>query len=147
MTNKIITRNSGQTQELGKTLVNDLSGGEVISLIGDLGGGKTTFTQGLAAGLKIADKIVSPTFVILKKYQTEHPEIKHLYHLDLYRINDPQELLDLGFEEIIADLQNLTVVEWADKIPKLIPKKQNLQIKFKWLGKETRKIILQTPSL
>jgi len=140
MTNKIITRNSSQTQKLGKKLVDDLSGSEVISLIGDLGGGKTTFTQGLAAGLKIKDNIVSPTFVILKKYQTKHPKIKCLYHLDLYRINDPQELIDLGFEEIIANSQNLTVVEWADKVPGLIPKKQNLQIKFEWIGKDTRKI-------
>ncbi|MBU1177860.1 tRNA (adenosine(37)-N6)-threonylcarbamoyltransferase complex ATPase subunit type 1 TsaE [Patescibacteria group bacterium] len=145
MKEKIITKSAEKTQEVGKLLATELRGGEVISLLGDLGGGKTTFTQGLAAGLGVKEVITSPTFTIMKKYSTRHDTIKNLYHLDLYRLSDPQELADLGFTEIVADPQNVTVIEWANKAKRIIPSENNLQIRFRWMGKDVRKITFSTP--
>ncbi|NQV13805.1 MAG: tRNA (adenosine(37)-N6)-threonylcarbamoyltransferase complex ATPase subunit type 1 TsaE [Parcubacteria group bacterium] len=146
MKEKIITKNAEKTQEVGKLLATELRGGEVISLLGDLGGGKTTFTQGLATGLSVKETITSPTFTIMKKYPVEHNTIKNLYHLDLYRLSNPQELADLGFAEIAADPQNVTVIEWANKAKEIIPPENNLQIRFGWLGKDKREITFSTYS-
>jgi tRNA threonylcarbamoyladenosine biosynthesis protein TsaE len=142
MVEKLITRDDDQTREVGRLLASELQGGEVLSLLGDLGGGKTTFVQGIALGLGIEEKVISPTFVILKKYKASHLQIKWLYHLDLYRISSLEEIADLGFEEIISPKENIVVVEWAEKVKKLIPEERNLKIEFKFLGKNTREIIL-----
>ncbi|KPJ54730.1 hypothetical protein AMJ47_03795 [Parcubacteria bacterium DG_72] len=104
----------------------------VIALKGDLGGGKTTFIQGMAKGLGIKEKILSPTFNILKKYG-------NFYHFDCYRIEKPKEILDLGFKKIIQDPKNIVVVEWADKIKKIIPK-HALWLNFKFVDKSKREI-------
>jgi len=144
MKTKVVTNNRLQTQKLGQLLATELRGGEIISLLGDLGGGKTTFTQGLAAGLKIKEKIISPTFVIFKKYPAKHPKIKYLYHFDLYRPHDLQEILDLGFEETISRPENITIIEWADKVQKIIPPANNLKIKFLFLGKNSRELTFFT---
>ncbi|MFH2027499.1 MAG: tRNA (adenosine(37)-N6)-threonylcarbamoyltransferase complex ATPase subunit type 1 TsaE [Nanoarchaeota archaeon] len=136
----IITKSAEETQEVGKLLAAELRGGEVISLLGDLGGGKTTFTQGLAAGLGVKEVITSPTFTIMKRYPVEHDTIKNLYHLDLYRLSDAQELADLGFIDIASDPKNVVVIEWANKAKEIIPRENNLQIRFGWLGKDKRKI-------
>lgn len=135
-----ITNNAKETSALGKTLAQELKGGEILSLIGDLGGGKTTFTQGIAQGLKIKENIISPTFVVYKKFPVNSKKIKWLHHFDLYRIASHEELIDLGFEEAISDKQAITVIEWAQKAKKLIPAKNNIKIIFKYLGKDKRKI-------
>jgi len=141
---EIITSNDQQTRRLGQLLAMELRGGEIISLQGDLGGGKTTFTQGLAAALKIKEKIISPTFVVLKKYPVPHPKIKYLYHLDLYRLRDPQEILDLGFEEILSRPENVMIIEWAEKARAILPPEKNIKIHFLFLGKNSRKITFFT---
>jgi len=135
-----ITSSADQTQRLGKLLAAELRGGEVISLIGDLGGGKTTFVQGLASGLKIDGNITSPTFLIFKKYRVKSGKVKYLYHFDLYRISNVQEIVDLGFEEIISSPENLAVVEWAGKIKTLLANKNNIKVNFKYIGKNKRQI-------
>lgn len=104
----------------------------VLALQGDLGSGKTTFTQGLAKFLKIKDRVKSPTFVIMRNY-------KLLYHIDAYRLNKPEEILDLGWSEIISNPKNIVVIEWPEKIKKFLPK-QTIYLKFKFINETQRKI-------
>lgn len=104
----------------------------VIGLEGELGGGKTTFLQGFAKGLGVKEKILSPTFVIMKKFN-------NFYHIDCYRIQKSKELLDLGFKEIISNPKNIIAVEWAEKIKEILPK-DTLILSFEFIDEKTRKI-------
>ena len=137
---KFITNSNKQTQKLGETLAKELKGGEIICLSGDLGAGKTTFTQGLLKELKIKGPHTSPTFVILKKYEIRFAryEIRNVYHIDAYRIKD-KDLLGLGWKELIADKNNIIIIEWAENVKKIIPKNA-LWIRFKWLDRNEREI-------
>ncbi len=96
----------------------------VYALVGDLGAGKTTFVQFFLRALGIQGPITSPTFVIIKKYIL-YPTPPHLYilayHIDCYRLNNPQELMALGFAEILADPSAIIIIEWADRVRDLIP--------------------------
>ncbi len=106
-----------QTAELGRQLGQSLQRGAVIALCGDLGAGKTAFTQGLAEGLGIETRITSPTFTLLH----EHPGGRlPLYHADLYRLESEAEARDIGLEEVLEG-DGVAVVEWADKFPALLP--------------------------
>jgi tRNA threonylcarbamoyladenosine biosynthesis protein TsaE len=114
----------------------------VLALKGDLGGGKTTFLKGFAQGLGIKQRITSPTFVIIKRFQLNNLTIKqfnNFYHIDCYRVQKPKEILNLGFREIIANSRNIVAIEWADRIKKILPKNSVL-IEFRFLGKNTRMI-------
>ncbi len=111
----------------------------VIGLLGDLGGGKTTFLQGFAKGLGIQEKILSPTFVLMKRFQVIGYRFQTFYHIDCYRIQKPKEILDLGFEKIIFGPKNIVAVEWAERIRKILPK-DALIVKFKFINKNKRKI-------
>ncbi|MFH0968909.1 MAG: tRNA (adenosine(37)-N6)-threonylcarbamoyltransferase complex ATPase subunit type 1 TsaE [Patescibacteria group bacterium] len=135
---KFITTSKTQTQKLGENLARELKGAcppkrrrEIICLSGDLGAGKTTFTQGLLKGLKIKGPHTSPTFVIMKKYND-------IYHFDAYRINE-KDILGLGWKEIIADKNNIIIIEWAERVKNIIPKNA-LWIKFKWVGENSREL-------
>jgi tRNA threonylcarbamoyladenosine biosynthesis protein TsaE len=114
----------------------------VMGLEGDLGGGKTTFLQGFARGLGIKQKILSPTFVILKRFSIKSSRFNNFYHLDCYRIQKPKEILSLGFKKIISDPKNIVAVEWADRIKKILPK-GTLVLKFIFIDRSKRKIILE----
>jgi tRNA threonylcarbamoyladenosine biosynthesis protein TsaE len=134
----VITNSSSATQKLGGDLAKDIlkRGAKkqalVLGLTGNLGGGKTTFMQGFAKGLGIKDKILSPTFVIMKHFG-------NFYHIDCYRINKPEEILELGFEKIIADPKNIVAVEWPEKIKKFLPQ-DTIYIGFEFIDDNTRKI-------
>lgn len=135
---KFITTSAKQTQKLGELLAQELKGGQIICLSGDLGSGKTTFTQGLLKGLKIAGPYTSPTFVIMKKYKN------NIFHFDAYRVG-AKDILNLGWEEIIANKNNVVIVEWADRIKKIIPNPPAggvLRIRFEWMDENKRKICL-----
>jgi len=116
----------------------------VIGLEGELGSGKTTFIQGLAKGMEIREAITSPTFVILKKFDLlpQASSIRYFYHIDCYRINRPQELIDLDFKEIINNSQNIIVIEWAERIRKILPP-DTWWIKFEHFGQNQRRISLR----
>ncbi|MFA6160310.1 MAG: tRNA (adenosine(37)-N6)-threonylcarbamoyltransferase complex ATPase subunit type 1 TsaE [Parcubacteria group bacterium] len=142
MEKTFITTNSKQTQKLGELLARELKGGEVICLDGELGAGKTTFTQGLLKGLKIKGPYTSPTFLIMKEYyqrkgstfkipKVEPLDIGKIYHFDAYRV-EAQDILNLGFEEILSNKKNIIIIEWASRIEKIILK-NSLQINFEWL--------------
>lgn len=108
------TRSSEETERLGKQLAGLLEAGDVVTLEGDLGAGKTTFTKGLAIGLGVTRVVNSPTFTIIKEYEGNLP----LYHMDVYRLEDSDE--DLGFDEYFHG-DGVTVVEWAHFIQDLLP--------------------------
>jgi tRNA threonylcarbamoyladenosine biosynthesis protein TsaE len=98
-----------ETQRLGAALGELLGAGDVVLLVGELGSGKTALTQGIGAGLAVEGPINSPTFTIVKEYSGRLP----LYHFDLYRIEEPEELFALGFEEYFGG-DGVAVVEWAE---------------------------------
>jgi len=140
----------------------------VVALVGDLGSGKTTFVQGFAKALGVKENITSPTFVIQKKFEIRRKpwfspksppaprlrragetnskskisKFKILIHIDAYRIDNTQEILDLGWGEMINDSKNIIIVEWADKIKKILPK-DSIWIKFKHLIPTKRQIRVQ----
>jgi len=93
----------------------------VLALSGDLGAGKTTFTQTIGRMLGIEESLTSPTFVIMKKYQTTDDCFRQLIHVDAYRLSSPEELRVLGFASDLLETGNLVVVEWADKVSTLLP--------------------------
>ena len=111
--NKVfITSNFKETQKLGRDFAKVLEKGDVLYLYGDLGSGKTTFAQGLAEGLGVKQRIISPTFVIVRSYKLE---VISFYHIDLYRINNEKDIRGLGLEEIINNPENIVAIEWTLK--------------------------------
>lgn len=166
-----ITRDSKQTQKLAEMLAkeikragakSDLAGvlsenAFIVAFVGDLGSGKTTFTQGFVKGFGIKEKITSPTFVLMhrhniksknekgksKKKEIKFLNYKNLYHFDCYRLGKPEEILTLGFKDIVANPQNIVLIEWADKLKKLLPKNA-LKIKFEWVDKNRRKLVVSS---
>jgi tRNA threonylcarbamoyladenosine biosynthesis protein TsaE len=141
----IISHSSAQSQRLGMRLGELMRGGELVLLEGQLGTGKTTFTQGLAAGMGIEDVVSSPTFTLLKEYAgVATPRCQPgpaLYHFDLYRLDDPEEILELGFEEYFFG-DGVCVVEWAERAD-LFWSSEHLRIRLKMLS-ETKRGLLCT---
>ncbi len=111
------THSPEETGSLGAAFASLLRPGDIISLSGDLGAGKTRFVQGLAAGLGVTEHVTSPTFAIIKEYATGRLP---LYHFDVYRLDDPREMDGLGYEDYFFG-EGVTVIEWGDKIPGLLP--------------------------
>lgn len=153
---KLIIENSRQTKKIGRILALEIKsspvfdkGAFVIALEGDLGGGKTTFTQGFAEGFGIKEKILSPTFVVLKHFDIHKHTLKNsqsfrsFYHMDCYRLESPSDLLAFGFKEIIKNPENIVLIEWADKIRRVLPK-NHLKIKFKYLDNNQREISFES---
>lgn len=112
-----VIQNELDTREFGKELAQKLKPGDVVALIGDLGTGKTTLTKSIAEGLGITEMITSPTFTIVQEYTEGRLP---LYHFDVYRLNDLEEMFELGYEEYFFG-QGVCVVEWADQIMEIIP--------------------------
>lgn len=107
-----------ETKAFGMELAKKLEKGSIVALIGDLGTGKTTLSKYIAEGLEIKELITSPTFTIVQEYYGGRLP---LYHFDVYRINDVEEMYELGYEEYFYG-DGVTIVEWADNIMELIPK-------------------------
>ena len=119
------------------------SSATIIALYGNLGSGKTIFTQGFGRELRISKRIQSPTFVLMRRYlifRLRHPIFKRFYHLDLYRIKHSKDLEYLGLKEIFKDASAIIIIEWADRIEKMLPKK-TIKIQMKHIkNKKHRKI-------
>jgi len=150
-----ITEKRKETQNLGKILAGEIKKGAIICLSGDLGAGKTTFTQGLLKGLEIKGPYISPTFLIIKNYKRKfrnaysmsknkkqihdtRSTVQDIYHIDAYRVNQ-KDILNLGWKELIAEKDNIIIIEWAERIRKIIPKNA-VWIKFEWVGENKRKL-------
>ena len=112
----IRTGSPDATRALAAALGPLLEPGDVVSLVGDLGAGKTAFAQGLAHGLGVAGPVTSPTFTIVQEYDGRIP----IAHVDVYRLETIQDLYDLGFDELIDD-GRVTIVEWGDLIAQALP--------------------------
>lgn len=110
------THSFEETVELGKKLGSILKSGDIICLCGDLGTGKTALTNGIAKALGITSYITSPTFTLVNEYEGALP----LYHFDVYRIGDPEEMFDIGFEEYING-GGISIIEWGEQIREILP--------------------------
>ncbi|MBU3901298.1 tRNA (adenosine(37)-N6)-threonylcarbamoyltransferase complex ATPase subunit type 1 TsaE [Patescibacteria group bacterium] len=160
---EFITTSARETHQLANKILKELfvrqhQGALVLALQGELGAGKTTFIQGLAQALGVPEKVLSPTFVIMKRFGVR-PRIKYgasslgrdkkspakvgtpinFYHLDCYRIEKAKDLDGLRLEEILKDKKNLVVIEWAERIKNVLPK-DAVWIKFEHRGEDKRRI-------
>ncbi len=144
-----VSESSAQTQNVGQQLGKLVSAGDLLLLDGQLGTGKTTFTQGLALGMNVAEVVNSPTFTLLKEYRGMRSEVSNgsrnakplglaLYHFDLYRLDEPEEIFDLGFEDYFYG-SGVSVVEWADKAELLWPV-ERLYIRLQSLDETKRQL-------
>lgn len=127
----VITHTLQETEELARKIASEIKGGEVLLLNGTLGAGKTTFTKGFAKALGVEKTVVSPTFTIIKEYEGT---ALTLYHIDMYRIEDEDELYELGIEELYRS-DSVTVIEW-NKMEVLPEKVITLNVEV--LGETTR---------
>ena len=133
---RIETSSPEQTEAVGRRLGGLLRAGAVIALSGDLGAGKTVLARGIAAGAGAAGHVASPTFTFLREY---HGAVT-VYHVDLYRLERPQQLEDLGLEEVL-DGNGIVVLEWAEKARPLLPP-EHLWITIRFMnGEDTRELV------
>ena len=139
------TTSPSQTKRLGEFLAKEIlrtkPGKEalIIGLIGDLGSGKTTFLQGLARGLRIKKRVLSPTFIIMRRFSVQAPVFKNFFHIDCYRIKKAKDLSGLGYKGITEKAGNIIAIEWADKILKSLPKGATM-LKFDHVDANKRRI-------
>ncbi|MFC0014474.1 MULTISPECIES: tRNA (adenosine(37)-N6)-threonylcarbamoyltransferase complex ATPase subunit type 1 TsaE [Allobacillus] len=132
---EFFTNNDEETMEFAEKLGELLQPNQVVTLDGDLGAGKTTFTKGLAKGLGVERTVNSPTYTIVKEYRGRMP----LYHMDVYRLEDSEE--DIGFDEYFSG-EGITVIEWSDYIRTYLPERY-LKIQMKKISADERQILLQ----
>ena len=166
---KVLSESPEETQKIASLLINTIlkqknlkrNKALVISLEGNLGSGKTEFFKGIAKGIKLKERIFSPTFLIMKRFTLEHELFrakrgkrfpsdsegflfKFLWHLDCYRLKKISEIKELDFKEIIKNYQNIIFIEWGNKIKRFLPK-NHWMIKFKIKGENKRSLELEIP--
>lgn len=140
---KYITNSEEENLKIAEDFLSKLSTKEssatVVGLYGDLGAGKTTFTKAIAEVFKIDETITSPTFVIEKIYELVDQKFSHLIHIDAYRLEIEDELVSLGWKEIISNPKNIIFVEWPEKVSGIMP--EHIKISFKSLENENSREI------
>jgi len=140
---KIVTKSVRETKKLGQAIAKLIISGKlkkrILALEGELGGGKTTFLKGFAKGLGIKERILSPTFILIRKFKISDSKFKNFYHIDCYRIEKEKEILKLGFKEIVKNSKNIVAIEWSDKIKNILPSNV-LFLKFEILNAKKRNI-------
>lgn len=137
---KIRLESSSDTEAFARKLGEQLKGGEVIELIGDVGAGKTTFVRGLAKGLGSKDHVSSPTFTVYKVYNGRMP----LYHYDFYRLGDDLVIRN-ELAELTTNKQAVIVLEWADKVQAVLPR-EHIKITIKTIDENTRQFDVALPT-
>ncbi len=131
----VITSNPEQTWRMGELLGALLGPGDIVCLYGDLGAGKTSLSYGIALGLEVKEQyITSPTFTFVNEYEGRVP----FYHIDLYRLKDPEELENIGFEEYL-DSNGVTVIEWAERAEDELPE-ERLSVYLNYVNENSREI-------
>jgi tRNA threonylcarbamoyladenosine biosynthesis protein TsaE len=133
MNSEYITKNPDETIQLGIKFAKKLKKGDIVCITGELGVGKTVFVKGIAKGLGIKERIISPSYILVREY----PE-KKFYHIDLYRIG-PKDFIQSGLEQYLSD-ENICVIEWADRAKSIITGKC-IKVKIELIDKNKRKII------
>lgn len=133
---ELLSHSPEETRGVGRALGQHAQASDLILLIGDLGTGKTTLTQGIAQGLGVAQPARSPTFVLVAQYQGRLP----MYHADLYRVNNPLEALELGLDDQEREA-GVCVVEWAEKAPEAFPQ-EHLEVRISYDGEDFRRLTL-----
>ncbi len=139
---KFVSNSLEETEKIARDLVEKLkpqTKATVLGLNGNLGNGKTTFTQMIAKILGVNDTVTSPTFVIEKIYELENKKFKRLIHIDVYRLEKSEELLHLGWQEVISDPENLILIEWPERVADIMP--EHTKISFKVLENESSREI------
>ena len=123
---KTVTKSAAETRKIARLLAKEIKpharGAVAIALEGDLGAGKTTFTQGFARALGVKESVLSPTFVLMKIYSLEKSQFRHFVHIDCYRIKNPKDLIHLGVKDILKDKDAIVLIEWANLVKKIIPR-------------------------
>lgn len=114
----------------------------IFALYGELGSGKTIFVRGLAHGLGLPHRILSPTFIVVREYPLQHKTFRMFYHLDLYRMENEADLETLGLAEIFQNPAHLVAIEWAQRLGKLLPQVR-MDIRFEQINADQRRIIIQ----
>lgn len=132
------THAPGETREVGAAIADALLPGDVVSLTGDLGAGKTTLVQGAAAALDVEEQVTSPSFVLVREYRGRIP----VSHVDVYRLDRVQEVLDLGFEDLL-DPRGVAFVEWGDAIEGLLPESHLEVVLRVGTGESDREVIVR----
>ena len=138
----LTSHSEGETEAIGKALMRLLPEVAVVALRGELGAGKTCLVRGMAAAIEAEAAVSSPTFTMVNEYEG----MPKIYHLDLYRIAEPIEVMDLGYEDLFDAPEGICVIEWADRAEKLLPPKR-LDITLEHAGKTTRTIRIQNRAL
>lgn len=143
---KVATSSGKETQQFGEEFAHTLKPGDTVLLYGDLGFGKTTFVQGVAKGLGVEKRIISPTFVIVRHYKiaTSHQPlaIRSFYHIDLYRVETESDLKGIGMEEILRDKTSIKLIEWPEKLGSLMPNKR-LEVRLNYINETEREITIK----
>ena len=137
-----LTNSDSETIKLGEDFAESLESEDVVLLSGDLGAGKTTFVQGVARGLGIKDRILSPTFVLVRNHEVNSDKFNNLNHIDLYRIEGQENLDKLGISEFISSQNSITIIEWAEKLKNFNPKK-GYRINFVYQDENKREIKIE----
>ena len=140
----ITSKSVEETGEIAREFLEKVShgiyeGALVVGLYGDLGSGKTTFTQAVAKHLGIKNNITSPTFVIEKIYKTKNSPFENLAHIDAYRLESPEELLVLSWKETVSNPKNLVLIEWPERVASLLPE-NHAKILFRFISENEREI-------
>lgn len=147
MNNIYTTQSAEETRVLGRKLAREIMPGTILCLSGDLGAGKTTFTQGFLEGLGAEKPYVSPTFVIMKQYDlplrqaglsAPINDVERVYHVDAYRV-ESKDFETLGFSEWCEDKKGVVILEWPERVTKLLPEKRT-EIHFKSVSENEREI-------
>lgn len=141
MNKTIIAQTPAEMEEIGIDLASVLSDGMIVSLVGALGSGKTTLTKGIAKGLLIVDVIVSPSYMIARRYDGR----LSLHHIDAYRLTSLEELLEAGLGEVLPPDVGVSVVEWPDRIPTLV-EISDVLVQIELLEGDDRRVSISTRS-
>lgn len=139
-----ISHSAHETKAIGKELARTLVGGDIIILKGELGAGKTAFTKGIAEGLEVEKEVTSPTFTLMSVYLVKHETIKELVHVDTYRLETYEELLEIGIEEYLGKPDTVTIIEWPEKVEKLLENRKMIVVTLKAGTTTERTITIET---
>jgi len=133
-----------QTQQIAEKLAASITPDRrIFALVGDLGAGKTTFSRFFLRALGITESVTSPTFVIMKNYALHNAQFTRACHIDCYRLHTTDELVSLGFKDLLEDKKTIVLIEWADRVRSILPK-DTVWIDFNHEDVDTRGITIRT---